>query len=89
MWRYVGDRVPAGLARPVSLVCAADAIVGVAFGAITVGAGLPRWLPVLLSVVVFAGAAQFLFVGVVAAGGSPWAAAVGGLLVNTRLVHWA
>lgn len=26
------------------------------------GAGLPRWVPVVLSLVVFAGAAQFLFV---------------------------
>jgi predicted branched-subunit amino acid permease len=67
-------------------VCVADALVGVAFGAISVGSGLPLWLPVLLSVLVFAGAAQFLFVGVVAAGGSPLAAAAAGVLVNVRLV---
>lgn len=75
-----------GLYRDVALVCAADALVGVAFGAITVGAGLPVWLPVLLSVVVFAGAAQFLFVGLAAVGGSPFAAVLTGLLVNARLV---
>jgi 4-azaleucine resistance transporter AzlC len=74
------------LARAVALVCAADALVGVAFGAITVSQGLPRWLPVALSVLVFAGAAQFLFVGVVAAGGNPLAAVAAGLLVNARLV---
>jgi len=67
-------------------VCVADALVGVAFGAITVGSGLPLWLPVLLSVLAFAGAAQFLFVGVVAAGGSPLGAAAAGILVNVRLV---
>jgi 4-azaleucine resistance transporter AzlC len=38
----------------------------------------------LLSVVVFAGAAQFMFVGIVAAGGNPIAAVVAGLLVNAR-----
>ncbi|CAG6396224.1 putative 4-azaleucine resistance transporter AzlC [Actinacidiphila cocklensis] len=67
-------------------MCAADAVVGASFGAITVGLGLPAWLPMLLSVVVFAGAAQFLFVGLVAAGGSPIAAVAAGLLVNARHV---
>ncbi|MFG1811807.1 AzlC family ABC transporter permease [Streptomyces sp. NPDC049040] len=75
-----------GLARDIALVCAADAVVGMSFGAIAVGLGLPVWLPMLLSVVVFAGAAQFLFVGLVAAGGSPVAAVAAGLLVNARHV---
>ncbi len=72
------------LTRAVALVCVADAIVGVSFGAITVSKGLPLWLPVLLSLVVFAGAAQFVFVGIVAAGGNPIAAVTAGLLVNAR-----
>jgi 4-azaleucine resistance transporter AzlC len=72
------------LARDVALVCLADGVVGVAFGAITVGSGLPIWLPMLLSVLVFAGAAQFLFVGIVASGGNPVAAVLAGLLVNAR-----
>lgn len=38
----------------------------------------------LLSVVVFAGASQFLFVAIIAAGGSPIAAFAAGLLVNAR-----
>jgi predicted branched-subunit amino acid permease len=73
-----------GLARDIALVCVADALVGGSFGAITVSLGLPLWLPVLLSLVVFAGAAQFLFVGIVGAGGSPVAAVAAGLLVNVR-----
>jgi 4-azaleucine resistance transporter AzlC len=72
------------LARDIVLVCVADTIVGVSFGAIAVSAGLPSWLPILLSLVVFAGAAQFMFVGIVAAGGNPIAAVVAGLLVNAR-----
>lgn len=75
------------LARDIGLICVADAVVGVSFGAITVSAGLPVWLPMLLlSVLVFAGAAQFVFVGLVASGGNPIAAVLAGLLVNTRLV---
>lgn len=80
IWRTL-DR---DLARDIALVCLADAIVGVSFGAITVSLGLPFWLPMLLSVVVFAGAAQFMFVGIVASGGNPIAAVVAGLLVNAR-----
>jgi 4-azaleucine resistance transporter AzlC len=72
------------LARDIALVCLADTLVGVSFGAIAVSLGLPFWLPMLLSVLVFAGAAQFMFVGIVAAGGNPIAAVVAGLLVNAR-----
>lgn len=82
IWRTLrGD-----LARDIALVCAADTLVGVSFGAIAVGEGLPLWLPVLLSVVVFAGAAQFMFVGIVASGGTALAAVAAGLLVNARHV---
>ncbi|GAA1999378.1 AzlC family ABC transporter permease [Nakamurella flavida] len=79
-WVHLGrDRV-----RDIALVCLAVAVVGASFGAVTVGSGLPVWLPVVMSVVVFAGAAQFLFVGILAAGGSPVAAVLAGLLVNAR-----
>jgi 4-azaleucine resistance transporter AzlC len=74
------------LARDIALVCVADAIVGLSFGAIAVGAGLPIWLPMLLSVVVFAGAAQFMLVAILASGGNPFAALFAALLVNTRLI---
>jgi 4-azaleucine resistance transporter AzlC len=82
LWRTV-DR---STARSVLVVCAADGIVGFAFGAIAVGAGLPLWFPVLLSIVVFAGASQFLLVGVIASGGSLVAAVAAGVLVNARLL---
>lgn len=72
--------------RDIALVCLADLIVAASFGAIAVGEGLPLWLPMLLSVVVFAGAAQFMFVGLVASGGNPIAAVIAGLLVNARHV---
>lgn len=84
--RSLPRTVDGHLARSVALLCLADGLVGAAFGAVTVGAGLPGWLPVLLSLVVFAGASQLLFVGVLIAGGGPIAAAVAGLVVNLRHV---
>lgn len=81
--RLVGPLEP-GLLRDIGLVCGAVGLVGVSYGAITVGAGLPVWLPSLFSVVVLAGASQFLFTGIIAAGGSPVAAVLAGLLVNAR-----
>lgn len=72
--------------RDIGLVCLADGIVGVSYGVITVSSGFPVWAPMLLSLLVFGGSAQFLFVAIVASGGSPVAAVVAGLLVNTRLL---
>lgn len=82
IWRTLGP----DLARDIALVCLADSLVGLSFGAITLTSGLPLWLPVLLSVVVFAGAAQFMFVGLVTSGGNPIAAIVAALLLNARYV---
>lgn len=42
------------------------------------------WVPVVMSLVVYAGSAQFSAVGVLLAGGGPLAAAATGLLLNTR-----
>lgn len=82
--RSIWRTLEPALARDIALVLVADGIVGVSFGAIAVGSGLPVWLPMLLSLLVFAGAAQFMFVGIVASGGNPIAAVLAGLLVNAR-----
>jgi len=71
-----------------ALVCAADAIVGASLGAISVAGHLPLWFPVALSVIVFAGSAQFATVSVLLAGGSPMAAAITGLALNGRLLAY-
>lgn len=86
IWRTLAGDAEKTLVRDIALVCLADALVGVSFGAIAVGLRLPLWLPTLLSLVVFAGASQFIFIGIVGAGGNPVAAVVAGLLVNTRHV---
>ncbi|MQY35499.1 hypothetical protein SRB17_34770 [Streptomyces sp. RB17] len=72
------------LVRDSSLVWLASGVVGVSFGAVSVAGGLPVWVPVVMSLVVYAGSAQFSAVGVLLAGGGPAAAAATGLLLNTR-----
>ncbi|HEY7143372.1 MAG TPA: AzlC family ABC transporter permease [Streptosporangiaceae bacterium] len=78
-----------GTLRDIALVCLADGVVGVSFGAIAVSGGLRPWLPVTMSLLVFAGGAQFAAVGVVLAGGSPAAAVVAGLVLNSRLLPYS
>ncbi|GLW32409.1 AzlC family ABC transporter permease [Actinoplanes regularis] len=69
--------------RDVAALAAATLATGASFGAITIAYGLPNWLPSLMSIVVFAGGAQFLAVGLLAAG-NPLAAVFAGLLLNAR-----
>lgn len=71
--------------RDVGLVGLADGIVGLSFGAAAVAGGLPWWVPVAMSLLVFAGGSQIAAVGVVLAGGSPVAAVAAGAMLNTRL----
>ncbi len=59
-------------------------MIGLSFGALSVAGGLPVWVPVLMSLTVYAGSAQFSAVGVLLAGGGPVAATATGLLLNTR-----
>ncbi len=74
--------------RDVALVCLADGLVGVSFGATTVAGHLHWWVPVAMSLLVFAGGSQFAAVGVVLAGGSPFAAVAAGAVLNTRLLPY-
>lgn len=83
--RFLWRTAPPALWRDVGLVCVADGIVGVSFGAASISGGLPWWVPVALSLLVFAGGAQIAAVGVVLAGGSPLAAVLAGAVLNTRL----
>ena len=71
------------LARDVATVAVAMLAVGASFGAIAVASGLPAWAAITMSVIVFAGGAQFMAVGLIAAG-SPVAAVLAGLLLNVR-----
>src|SRR5271166_6071332 len=70
--------------RDIALTCLAVLFIGLSYGAIAVASGFPVWVPAAQSVLVLAGASEFLFIGIVAAGGNPIAAALAGLLVNAR-----
>lgn len=77
------------MVRDASLIWLAGGIVGVSFGAIAVAGGLPVWVPVSMSLLVYAGSAQFSAVGVLLAGGGPLAATATGLLLNTRTAAYS
>lgn len=61
-------------------------VFGVSFGVLAVAAHLPGWAAVLMSVLVFAGSAQFATLGVLTAGGGVVAAIFAGALLNLRYV---
>ena len=76
-------RTDRALLRDAAAIAAAMIAIGASFGAIAVAYGLPTWVPFLMSTAVFAGGAQFLAVGLIAAG-NPIAAVLAGLLLNVR-----
>lgn len=57
---------------------------GASFGAIATASGLDVWQACALSLLVFTGASQFAFVGVVAAGGAPLTGSLTALLLGSR-----
>lgn len=57
---------------------------GVSFGAVATASGLDVWQACALSLLVFTGASQFAFVGVVAAGGAPLTGTATALLLGSR-----
>lgn len=65
-------------------VAVATGTYGVSFGAVAVASGLDVLQTCALSLVMFTGASQFAFVGVVAAGGAPLSGALAALLLGTR-----
>jgi 4-azaleucine resistance transporter AzlC len=73
-----------GVLRDIALTCLAVLFIGLSYGALAVTSGFPLWVPAAQSVLVLAGASEFLFIGIVGAGGNPIAAALAGLLVNAR-----
>lgn len=74
-----GDTVKA-----IFLVCVAVGVVGVSYGSLALSWGFPLWVPLTLSLLVLAGASEFMFIGIIVSGGNPLAAAAAGLLVNAR-----
>lgn len=62
----------------------ATGVYGVSFGAIATASGLSVAQACAMSLLVFTGASQFAFVGVIAAGGAPLAGAATAILLGSR-----
>lgn len=81
------------VARPARQILVAAAplalavmVFGASFGVLAIAAHLPGWAAVLMSVLVFAGSAQFASIGVLAAGGGVLPAIFAGSLLNLRYI---
>ena len=70
-------------------VAIATGLYGISFGAIGVASGLDVLSVMLLSLLMFSGASQFAFVGVVAAGGAPITAIASAWLLGVRNSFYA
>ena len=62
--------------------------IGFAFGLLMSDAGYPLWLTVFMSAIMYAGAGQFIAVGLFAAGISIWEAALVQFVVNARHIAY-
>ena len=65
-------------------IAVAVLVFAASFGVLATVAGLPAWIAVLMSTVVFAGSAQFAAIAVIAGGGGVLAAVITGALLNLR-----
>ncbi|WP_241833028.1 AzlC family ABC transporter permease [Streptomyces caatingaensis] len=74
--------------RDIAAVALAMGIVGASFGALAVTAGEPLWVPVAMSLAVFAGGAQFATFDIAVGGGGTAAAVAAGLVLNARLLAY-
>jgi len=67
-----------------AVVANAVFVVGVAYGAMSVNAGLPTWFAPVVGFFVLAASSEMLFVGLLAGGANSWIAAAAALAVNSR-----
>jgi 4-azaleucine resistance transporter AzlC len=81
-----GDRSTRQILLAAAPIAAAVFVFGASFGVLAVAARLPTWSVVLMSLLVFAGSAQFAAIGVIAAGGSVLTAIFAGGLLNLRFI---
>lgn len=70
--------------RAVVVMCLSVLVIGASYGVTAHSAGFTWWQIVGIATVVLAGSSEFVFVGIIAAGGAPIVGALAGILVNTR-----
>jgi 4-azaleucine resistance transporter AzlC len=63
-------------------------VAGASFAALATAQGLPWWITMAMSMLVYAGTAQFAAIGVAAAGGGPAAVITTGLILNLRHIPY-
>jgi len=78
-----------GIVRDALGIAIASGAYAIAFGAISIAAGLSLAQTMVMSAVMFTGASQFAMVGVISAGGSVWAGALTAALLGTRNAFYA
>nr|WP_174506016.1 AzlC family ABC transporter permease [Acinetobacter sp. Marseille-Q1620] len=78
------DNLDHNLVKTIILISLATGLVGISLGSIAASFNLPVWIPLLLSISVLAGAAEFTFIGMIATGTNPIFAALTGIIINLR-----
>lgn len=78
------DKEQYHLIKAIVLISLATGIVGISLGSVAASFDMPLWIPILLSLSVLAGAAEFTFIGMIATGANPIFAALTGILINLR-----
>ncbi|ENX41663.1 AzlC family ABC transporter permease [Acinetobacter sp. NIPH 2100] len=78
------DKERFNLIKAIILISIATGIVGISLGSVAASFDVPLWIPLLLSLTVLAGAAEFTFIGMIATGANPIFAALTGILINLR-----
>jgi branched chain amino acid efflux pump len=73
-----------GIVRDALGIAIASGAYAIAFGAISITAGLSLPQTMVMSALMFTGASQFAMVGVIGGGGSVWAGALTAVLLGTR-----
>ncbi|MGI5348690.1 AzlC family ABC transporter permease [Streptomyces sp. CA-250714] len=71
--------------REIAVLAVAIGVVGISFGAVAVSRGEPAWVPLVLSLTVFAAGAQFASLDLALGGAGTAAAVTAGLVLNARL----
>jgi 4-azaleucine resistance transporter AzlC len=75
---------PGRLWRAVAIFAATSALIGISFGVLARTGGVSLPMTCAMSLVIFAGGAQFLAIATIASGGTPLAAVIGGIVLNAR-----
>jgi len=78
-WSLLGPGVRAGV--PLGF---ASLLIGLSFGVLARTSGISLAMTCAMSLLVFAGGAQFLAIATIASGGSPLAVVLGGVVLNAR-----